>query len=315
MVLVSLSLVSASAQNLVPNPNFALHDDCPTGQGELEKSKFWYNPTGATPDYYAACHDTMSGSSHTVGVPDNIGGTQSSSSDAYLGIGTLTDASPNGREYAGVNIPALLPGAKYRVLITLSLADNVFFATRPPDVLFYKNMDTFTATLSVLARVPQVVFSAAGHITDKVNWVTVIDSFIADSAYTRMMIGNFSNDAATTKTILPGGGASNACMFYIDSISVEKIGDPSFVVNTGRVTKVSLSPNPFSESTVINIDGLTSGTATLTIMNVEGRVVSTLQNVGLGRTIISRNGLAPGFYYYQLQTNEGIVWRDKMIIR
>jgi hypothetical protein len=104
-------------------------------------------------------------------------------------------------------------------------------------------------------------------------------------------------------------------MFYIDSISVEKIGDPSFVVNTGSLTKVSLSPNPFSESTVINIDGLTSGTATLTIMNVESRVVRTLQNVGTGSTIISRDGLAPGLYFCQLQTIEGIVWRDKMIIR
>jgi hypothetical protein len=200
MVLVSLSLISASAQNLVPNPNFALFDDCPAGFGELNNCKYWYNPTFSNPDYFSTCHDTLSGSSHIVGVPINAYGTQSSISGAYLGISTFADGWVDEREYAGVDIPILLPGAKYRVLMTVSLSDYSYYATRPPDVLFYKNMDTFIATTFLLARTPQVVFSAAGHITEKVYWVTVIDSFIADSAYTRMMIGNFSNDAATTKT-------------------------------------------------------------------------------------------------------------------
>jgi hypothetical protein len=312
--LLLLFTATVQAQNIVPNPNFALFNSCPTGLAQIGKCMHWYLPSAGTTDYFNACHDTLSGSMHSAGVPDNAWGSQAAASNAYIGIGTLAQSIANYREYAGVVIPSLMSGASYRVLLRLSLSEASYAATAPPAVFFFKNMDTLNMTMSALPYLPQVEFNYAGHIADKINWVTVTDTFTASDAFTHLLIGNFRNDAFTSYTTLPGGSASVGCLFYIDSVAVEKIADPSFVVNMGGAVRVRLLPNPVVENVALTV-GHMSGKAELTITNIQGQVVRRLEGVEEGTTVISCSGLAAGVYYCRLYVDGRMMWYDKMVVR
>jgi hypothetical protein len=275
----------------------------------------WYLPSGGSTDYFNACHDTLSGSMHSAGVPDNAWGSQASASNAYIGIVTLAPSIVNYREYAGVVVPSLISGAAYRVLLKLSLCDGCFLATHAPSVFFFKDMDTINLVNTALPYIPQVDFNNAGHITDKTNWVTVMDTFIASSSFTHMLIGSFRNDATTTFTTLPGGPTTaSSSLFYIDSVAVEKIADPSFVVNMDGAVSVRLSPNPVVANAALTV-GHMSGKAELAITNIQGQVVRRLEGVEEGTTVISCSGLAAGVYYCRLYADGRMMWYDKMVVR
>ncbi len=77
-------------------------------------------------------------------------------------------------------------------------------------------------------------------------------------------------------------------------------------------------PNPFNPSTVINYQLSTSSQVNLTVYNVLGQKVRTLQdqkqNSGYHAIPFSAAGLASGIYYYQLKTQSGFSQTGKMIL-
>lgn len=48
----------ATGQNLVPNGSFETYGDCPRLDNLLSEAAPWYNPNGATPDFYHTCFQT-----------------------------------------------------------------------------------------------------------------------------------------------------------------------------------------------------------------------------------------------------------------
>lgn len=157
-----------------------------------------------------------------MGVPDNVFGSQASASGAYAGIATRDMGKVDYREYIGTTVPALRVGAVYKCVVVISVVEKALYATKPPGIYFYKNV-SFAGMIaqSVLHYTPQIDFSYAPIITDRVNWVTVVDTFVADSAYTNLIVGNFQNDA-NTDTLRLSGTAGPVAYYYIDSVSVEK---------------------------------------------------------------------------------------------
>jgi len=304
LLLFTFAVYDSIAQNIVPNPSFALYSPCPAGLGQLDYCLYWHNPTSATPDYFNICHDTLPGSLHTAGVPTNTFGTQSSFSNSYIGVGTF--CTPNIREYARVSIPALLQGAVYRVSLTISLGDLFMYATYAPSVFFFREADTFVSSHYVLPYSPQVTFESAGHITDNVNWITVTDTFVADSAYTGLIIGNFKDDASTTKTVLATGIGQS--YYYIDSVSVEKIANSS-VVNTQSGISAAIYPNPNDGNFTVQLPQSTQGI--LSVTDVTGRLL--LRTPARGSTPVRMNA-EPGMYFVHVQTEQGNV-NKTMVVR
>ncbi len=274
---------SVHAQNVVPNPSFSEFITCPNNPGELNKAKYWYNPTNSSTDYFHSCYTA---STTWFGTPGNYAGYQVPTSTfeggGYIGMVTYsTGSSPH--EYARTNIPALMPGQAYKVLMRISLSDSFYLATHAPGIFFFVNADTAVSSLSVLPYTPQVTFTSAGHITDKVNWVTLIDTFVADSAYTHLIIGNFTPDASVTSTPLPGGSAAVMAHYYIDSVSVEKIITSSSDISpVPGVPRASLYPNP------------ASGNATLTLIGTGGQHTSISFSDAMGRQVWNMESNAPG---------------------
>jgi hypothetical protein len=295
------------SQNLVPNPDFVQYTTCPYGLGELDSCLYWHSPSVASPDYFNVCHDTLSGTNHDVGVPVNVFGSQPSLSNSYIGIATWAISPPNYREYAEVDLPALEIGARYRVLLRVSLGDNSSYATAAPSVFFYKDGNVYQTTNKELPFTPQISFTP-DHITDKVNWVTISDTFTADSAFKHMIIGNFNDDVNTTRSPLPSG--SPTTYYYIDSVAVEKIADPSYVTeNEYAPSGFSLSPNPSNGTFTVQLPE--GSTALATITDVAGRTICT--HVVSHNTPIN-TALPPGIYLLHLTTPTG-TWRSKLVIQ
>lgn len=307
LFLLLFAAVLARAQNLVPNNNFSQFRTCPSGPGEIDSCLYWHNFSTGTPDYFHVCHDTMSGSAHSFGVPVNNAGNQSSASGSYIGLHTLAGTTLL-REYVRVKIPALQVGALYRVTLVISLSDICMYATRSPSVYFCKNTDTFFAVNSHLSLPAQVRFLDHGFISDKLNWTTVSDSFSADSSYTQMVIGNFSDNLGTPYETV--SGTIGQSYYYIDSVAVEKIADPSYVTEIEYAASgIALSPNPSTGSFTVPLPQ--GGSALATITDVAGRTVST-------RTITHNTpintALPPGIYILHVTTPTGS-WRSKLVIQ
>jgi hypothetical protein len=108
-------------------------------------------------------------------------------------------------------------------------------------------------------------------ITDTMNWTLISGSFVADSAYNYIAVGNFFTDANTTTTVSCASCSFNQHGYYIDDISVvltqQGEGIENHIEGAG---KISVYPNPSSGS--INV-AYTSNIDELKVSDMLGQVV------------------------------------------
>jgi hypothetical protein len=130
------------------------------------------------------------------------------------------------REYIGASIPPLTVWNTYKVTIRISLADSAKYGIAGVGVYFYRKAKPDSFTIHWVGNVPQINYSFAGVVTDKIKWTTLSATFIADSAYDHLVIGNFQSDAAVTAVSTPTFGYSFSVnsYYYIDSVAVESEG-------------------------------------------------------------------------------------------
>ncbi len=192
LLTILVCAIKATGQNFIPNPDFSLYDDCPTSYSNTDNCMGWYQPTGGTSDYFNVCADAYS----EVKVPVNFAGVQTANSNAYLGLFCYESGkSVSGyREYIGTSFAPLTQGKKYDITVYASLADSSNAACDGLGIYFttYKYQSN---SYTRIPATPQIDFSSYGPVTDKNNWVQLTGSFIADSAYTNLTIGNFKENS------------------------------------------------------------------------------------------------------------------------
>lgn len=313
---------SVLAQNIVPNSNFSIHVSCPAYIDDILACQGWQAPTIATTDYFNACHTPVPGIP-APGVPYNFVGYQGANDNAYAGIITYADDSLGSdadyKEYLFTTIPALQPGATYKVTILVSLADSVRYAADGLGVFF----SSFMADLPIfvptgLGYTPQVNYDSYGVITDKVNWVTLTKNFIADSAFTQITIGNFKfRDSCNVVPNPAHGSGSPAHMsyYYIDSVAVEKIAPPLSISNVITDPSVSVYPNPVTDISAIHFNYIPAQSYLLNIYDVRGRLISSNDHINTNEVKISRRDLQEGFYVYQLLQNNDVIGNGRFIVK
>ncbi len=225
---------SLSAQNLVSNPSFEDYNNCPSNQGQVNRLKYWFNPTLQTPDYFNFCY---SGSSFTpVSVPSNFYGFQYARTGvAYAGFAAY--AGIDLREYIETSLfDTLSKGKKYCVTFYISLADSMAYATDAIGIYFSKD-SIFDSTYYNLPYIPQIENPVNNIIKDSINWILIAGEYIAGGGGKFITIGNFYNDANTKIDTL--GGYMNPdywqyAYYYIDDVSVTKMKE----VEAGRDTAI-----------------------------------------------------------------------------
>ena len=205
--------VNGIAQNLVPNPSFEDTVSCPFSSGEMVKATGWTSFCG-TPDYFNSCNQ------FDWGVPNNIFGyQQAATGDAYAGFATYSSDSPDSREFPVCifSVPLNI-GTKYYVSFKVALSLNSLSLTNYASNNIGAAVTTGGYTCnSIITNNPPVFNSSI--ITDSLNWTTISGSFVADSAYTHLSIGNFFDDA-NTDTLKFFNDFSDNAYYYLDDVCV-----------------------------------------------------------------------------------------------
>ncbi len=207
----------------IVTPGFTHYTSCPTSYSEVNLCTGWRQPTGGTSDYFNVC-----AAGTGVGVPTNFFGHQDSPDSAYAGLYTYGGPGFEYREYIGTTIAPLVVGRAYTMSIRVSLADTSYFATDGLGVFF----STFEVNDSVyqmaLRFTPQVDYSSYGILRDKENWVTLSKTFVADSAYTNLVVGCFKFDSFVKVDSFPSllNNGLFAAYYYISNIGTQSSSTP-----------------------------------------------------------------------------------------
>jgi hypothetical protein len=238
-------------QNLVTNPSFEEYSNCPHVLNLVNFALGWssYNKT---PDYYNSC----SGDSSDVFVPLNCYGNQNAhSGNAYCGLYSYVWLTPDYREYIGSELAEPLNiNQKYYVSLQVNLAESVNCGTNNLGILFSTKpySDSIPMTIHNHAQIYSLI-----TITDTMNWVAISGSFISDSAYRYIIVGNFYDSTHTTQVII--NGSDCVSYYFIDDICVSD--DSSYCANynyseTNEIKEfsgITIYPNPAKDELIVNI--------------------------------------------------------------
>ena len=243
------------AQNLVPNPSFELTDTCPytIGFQEGDKPLFW-EKWNQSPEYFNACVPGT-GVDSLVGVPLNGFGFQYAfDGDAYVGM-LAYDGSGDFREYVGCQ---LLEPLEVGETYNLSFFTNVAFGgSYWAPIWACNNMGMlFTMQPNVWTDTDQPAFGLRNHahlhstsvISDTANWTLVSGSFVADSAYQYVVLGNFFSDALTDTLHIVAG--NSIAYYFVDGVCVTRVGQECSLTSgiTGQEPLAGyVWPNPVAD--------------------------------------------------------------------
>jgi outer membrane protein OmpA-like peptidoglycan-associated protein len=214
----------ASCQNLVLNSSFEEKRGCPIDYTlvQLTHIASWKQLGNGTPDYFNAC-------SKTVGVPNNVFGTQTAvTGEAYAGVVTYTSGKKNYREYLSSELTRpLLPGELVCIEVHVSAADMCIYFTDGFGVLLseteprQKGQDCLE--LSATVDNPRL------YILDQTNdWVKMGNVYKAKGGEKFITLGNFKKDANTNilqKTT--NRPTSDYGYLYIDDVVVKPVKSKS----------------------------------------------------------------------------------------
>ena len=231
-----VAALRCEAQNLVPNPSFEENTACPVTFGFQSFSKpLHWEAWNWSPDYFHTCAGALGGVDTLIGVPLNGFGFQYPlHGDAFVGMAAYSSSGGgvSFREYVGCQLlEPLEVGESY----DLSFFTNVAFggnywrptwACNNMGMLFTMQPNIWTG-----GNGPPFALRNYAHlhstaiISDTANWTLVSGSFVADSTYQYLVIGNFFSDALTdTLHIIPGNSLSP--YYFVEGVCVRRSGQP-----------------------------------------------------------------------------------------
>ena len=300
VVFFFLSCEVLSAQNIVTNPSFEEYTVCPHyyNQSESLGCTGWDRATRGTVDYFNSCNSSSIGRLNPyVGVPFNDLGYQAAyEGHAYTGI-QLGSEFNNYGEYLITTIPPLEIGAEYEVTIHVSLADSVRYATDAIGVLFTTYGSPDPGTASILNVTPQIDYTSYGVITDSIHWTTLSATFIADSAFTHLIIGRFNNNSQSSVIEVNRGHILrfDFIYYYVDNVSVIKT-QSAIVFGGNNGWKEAIYPNPASN--VLNIS-MKNPITSVDILNTVGQNLGHYQSSS-PQAQIDISALSAGIYFIRI---------------
>ena len=205
--LLAISLNVNAQLNLVTNPSFEQYSSCPTGLAQANKATGWNSFNSA--EYFNVC-----ATSTDVQVPVNYMGYQNAATgNAYCGFFAYF-ASVDYHEFLYSQLLSnLIIGQKYFVSFKVSPADSGFCVySNKTGIKFFKALPNSIS----LSNSAQIYTNSI--ITDTSNWTKISGSFVADSSYKYIVIGNFFSDANTD--IIDHNCGVPVSYYYIDDICV-----------------------------------------------------------------------------------------------
>lgn len=294
------------AQNLVDNWSFEDTTICPPGLGQIQSASGWVSNSGS-PDYFNECNQGIGTGPLNVNVPLNVLDFQYAKSGvAYSGLLTYSTIVPNVREYMGTQLNQTLQiGQRYFVSFYVSRAVNhtpnfrIDVANNKIGVQFttYSQVPPNAASPNNISQV-----YTDSIITDTLNWVQIKGSFVADSNYQYISLGNFFN--GTNTQYIDYDTLYTVAYYYLDDVCVSP--DSLFCDLLSGISQpiteahISVFPNPARDWIVVGGNGIIS----LKIFDVSGREKNSFYQV-ITPFKIDVSHLAIGIYIVQIKTKNG----------
>lgn len=275
--LLFVAALRCEAQNLVPNHSFEVRDTC-SGLNQVHYPDTgplgWFSG-GWTPDYYQTCL----GSGATFGVPLSYWCDQYPQ-DGENHVGMLTfDEAFGGREYFMTELVApLLPGQTYYASFYANAGwggpqQQMWLASSGIGMLFTMQARQWELGDPVPMGVAYAHVHESGILADTVNWVLVSGSFVADSAYQYVMIGNQFGNAETDTVQFADLSTYARAYTLVDNVcvSADPMGCPMATTVVERPNEpIFIYPNPAADLLVAS--GLVQG-ARISIVDAVGKEV------------------------------------------
>jgi hypothetical protein len=302
--ILTICSVGRAQINLVPNPSFEDTISCPNSGGQVWKAKYW-ETVAFTPDYFHACNPFWQFS-----VPYNTVGYQwPNSGEAYMGLWAYSASGPTAREIIGSNLSSMLSiGQKYFVNFKV----NVAFKVSAGSNAACNNLGVLFSTVKylnnsfVITNACQV--KADSILNDSINWVSVKGSFIADSAYSFIAIGNFYSNANTDTMHLAYSNTHQA-YYYIDDVclSTDSLYCELFTGLPEGVKSGNLLVYPIPASDKIMIDNMPFGCFLIEMISIDGTLVNQIKIDGSFNATLNISSLPEGIYLLKFNTYNSII--------
>ncbi len=304
-------------QNLVPNPSFEVYDTCPSAVFQVHRAVGWFGANG-TADYFNTC--TPTGGSFSVSVPNNwVGYQQPKHGNGYMGMSTFIkpDSAIIGiREAIGVHLPThLIPGTKYFASFYASLATNSAVnsgcGANKLGIMFSNSQYVSIGPTNAVPLHNQSQVFTDLIITDTLNWTKISGSFVSDSNYSYLYVGNFFQDSMVSFTSF-GVSQGGYSYYYIDNIclSTDSLTCPISVgIKEPRQTTATIFPNPFSIQLTFKLTD--SEQTTVSLYDFLGQQI--LQQTFTNSTTINTRHMPDGIYFYELRNFKGTLKTGKLV--
>ena len=281
-------LFISKSQNLVPNGDFEYYSSCPTTASQISLASPWYDPNGATPDYYNACAPV----STFMNVPNQTLGLWqfAHSGVGYAGIWTRQAFGSNYREYVQSSFDSLGIGKCYAVTFYSNLSNLLKIGTNNLGAYISSNAVTSNQPNPINVT-PQILLQGNPPIIDTLNWIKISGLYQAVGGEKFITIGNFNNDSTTTTQIVDNNSPWNGSYYYLDDVSIYEIKKS----NAGR------------DTTICHGDSVPLGTANYEGVTYSWQPTTGLSNANIGKPMASPNITTT---YYLTQTTPCAVTVD-----
>ncbi|MCB0793546.1 MAG: T9SS type A sorting domain-containing protein [Flavobacteriales bacterium] len=306
VAVVCCNTLTTQAQNLIPNPSFEEADTC------LELNTYYYPDTGplhwftggGTTDHFQSCLPYGAFN----GVPLNMATFQYPyEGEAYAGAITYNEQFGT-REYWMVELSApLVIGQTYHASFYANAAfrndgqsNQAWIASSGVGMLFTMESRQHEPGDPLPVPVNHAHIQHTGILADTAEWTLVSGSFVADSAYQYVMLGNHFNNANTDTLHLEHLEIQGRGYTLIDNVCVSPSSDGcpmALGVPELALEGVVLFPNPAVGE--VCLSGLPQGTW-VAIRDALGRKLWAGNALaGTWRTDVG--ALARGAYVLQMQ--------------
>ena len=298
----------ACAQNLVPNGSFEEYTTCPTYLGYPQYATGWQGLLSA--DYFHRCQSNL-----IVGVPFNgIGYQEPFDGDGYIGMGTAPFDWT--REMVAIELTEPLQ-AGVPVCLSFKMAVGGFGSLSVNSAVYTANGMglRFFNQVPNLSEFYEFPNSAALYMqevpTDTSIWYETIGTYVPDSNYTHLVVGNFFSNGNFTTQVFDSTGYGNfyASYAFVDDIRVSF--DFQYCESTGTGNGYSyrtmrVYPNPFVEEINVKLLHPAEGRVWWSVMDMEGRTCRTgATTAHSGQVHFNTDKLPAGVYVLNLNDDNG----------
>lgn len=305
-VLSLFGTLQSHSQNLVPNHSFEEYNYCPTWYTS-DASQFdqmivdWYVPFShkGTSDYWHGCDSFY---------PNNNSGIQyAHHGQGYIGIYVYNSHNIDySREYVMTElISTLEKGVSYTLSMWISLADNVEGAVNGVGMAFLTETQIQSfPTQKIHSYIPSITPALISQqvVADKINWVQLKTTYIANGDEKYILLGNLLSGAQTLEipqTKNPNPNIPRLSYYYIDNITVMKTSE---YLATQEIEKKSFSVYPNPATDIINVESENEIVKSIEINDVNGK---SIPHNSIKNQTIDISSLANGVYFLKIKSNTG----------